>query len=183
VRRALGAAFGALLAGGAAADDLTAHGRALALAAEPVTLGAGELAPGLALAGAWELRAEDAAFGGLSGTLCAPRLHGLGRFAPQGRGNLRPMLAGSLQGLPSCGAPCRGGSPAGAVEENEQPMARDAGRPWIDGVLHPDFHPVVRALREQLRGSPGGAAVCVYHRGECVVDLWGGRRDRRGRRV
>jgi CubicO group peptidase (beta-lactamase class C family) len=60
-------------------------------------------------------------------------------------------------------------------------MPRDASRPWIDGALHPDFHPVVRALREQLRGYPGGAAVCVYHRGECVVDLWGGRRDRGGR--
>jgi CubicO group peptidase (beta-lactamase class C family) len=35
-------------------------------------------------------------------------------------------------------------------------------------------------LREQLRSFPGGAAACVYHRGECVVDLWGGRRDAEG---
>lgn len=44
----------------------------------------------------------------------------------------------------------------------------------LDGHLHPDFHPVAAALREQLRSSPGGAAVCVYWRGKCVVDLWGG---------
>ncbi|MDX1648972.1 MAG: serine hydrolase domain-containing protein, partial [Myxococcota bacterium] len=59
-------------------------------------------------------------------------------------------------------------------------MARE-GRPWIDGALHPDFVGVARALREQIRRYPGGAGVCVYHRGECVVDLWGGRRDRAGR--
>ncbi len=51
----------------------------------------------------------------------------------------------------------------------------------VDGRLHPDFMPVARALREQLRSWPGGAAVCVYHRGQCVVDLWGGVRDRAGR--
>jgi CubicO group peptidase (beta-lactamase class C family) len=50
----------------------------------------------------------------------------------------------------------------------------------VDGYLHPDFEPVVKALREQLRSFPGGAAVCVYHGGECVVDLWGGRRDAQG---
>jgi CubicO group peptidase (beta-lactamase class C family) len=51
----------------------------------------------------------------------------------------------------------------------------------IDGWLHPDFGGVADALRRQLRTWPGGAAVCVYHRGECVVDLWGGDRDREGR--
>jgi CubicO group peptidase (beta-lactamase class C family) len=40
---------------------------------------------------------------------------------------------------------------------------------------------VADRLREQLRFSTGGAAVCVYHRGRCVVDLWGGVRDRDGR--
>jgi len=35
-------------------------------------------------------------------------------------------------------------------------------------------------LRTLLRRYDGGAAVCVYHRGECVVDLWGGVRDRVG---
>jgi CubicO group peptidase (beta-lactamase class C family) len=47
----------------------------------------------------------------------------------------------------------------------------------IDGMVHPDFVPVVNALRWQLAAYPGGAAVCVYHRGECVADLWGGNRD------
>ncbi len=51
----------------------------------------------------------------------------------------------------------------------------------IDGHLHPAFAPVAARLREQLRLSPGGGAVCVYHRGECVVDLWGGVRDQRNR--
>ncbi len=51
----------------------------------------------------------------------------------------------------------------------------------LDGTLHPDFTPVAEALRAQLRHNHGGAAVCVYHRGECVVDLWGGCRDASGR--
>jgi len=44
----------------------------------------------------------------------------------------------------------------------------------IDGWLHPDFLPVAKALRGQMKRYDGGAAVCVYHRGRCVVDLWGG---------
>ncbi len=51
----------------------------------------------------------------------------------------------------------------------------------IDGFVHPDFVAVADALRRQLGGYPGGAAVCVYHRGECVADLWGGDRDADGR--
>jgi CubicO group peptidase (beta-lactamase class C family) len=50
----------------------------------------------------------------------------------------------------------------------------------LDGHVHPEFLPVADRLREQLRTSSGGAAVCVYHRGRCVVDLWGGVRDRDG---
>lgn len=50
----------------------------------------------------------------------------------------------------------------------------------IDGWLHPDFDGVAAALRAQLKGYPGGAAVCVYHRGRCVADLWGGVRNRHG---
>jgi len=50
----------------------------------------------------------------------------------------------------------------------------------LDGWLHPDFHGVATALRTQLQSHPGGAAVCVYHRGRCVVDLWGGVRNRHG---
>ncbi len=52
--------------------------------------------------------------------------------------------------------------------------------PELDGRLHPRFEPVAAALRRQLRLYHGGAAVCVYHRGECVVDLWGGASDDAG---
>ncbi|HXJ34105.1 MAG TPA: serine hydrolase domain-containing protein [Candidatus Eisenbacteria bacterium] len=51
----------------------------------------------------------------------------------------------------------------------------------VDGIVHPDFVGVVEALRWQLATYPGGAAVCVYQRGECVADLWGGMRDEIGR--
>ncbi|HVO22740.1 MAG TPA: serine hydrolase domain-containing protein [Candidatus Margulisiibacteriota bacterium] len=57
---------------------------------------------------------------------------------------------------------------------------RDRGPVVMEGTLHPGFIPVATALRRQLEGYPGGAAVCVYHRGQCVVDLWGGTRDRAG---
>ena len=57
-------------------------------------------------------------------------------------------------------------------------MGDISGRP--DGWLHPDFMPVAKALRSQLQRYDGGAAVCVYHRGRCVVDLWGGVRNRAG---
>ena len=42
--------------------------------------------------------------------------------------------------------------------------------------MHPDFSNVARVFRHQLRRTTGGAAVAVYHRGELVVDLWGGSR-------
>jgi CubicO group peptidase (beta-lactamase class C family) len=51
----------------------------------------------------------------------------------------------------------------------------------VDGTVHPDFVAVADALRWQLAAYPGGAAACVYHRGECVADLWGGDRDAAGR--
>ena len=50
----------------------------------------------------------------------------------------------------------------------------------LDGLVHPDFLHVEATLRNQLRNYPGGAAVSVFHRGECVVDLWGGYRDEEG---
>ncbi len=50
----------------------------------------------------------------------------------------------------------------------------------LDGCIHPDFAAVEATLRRQLGNYPGGAAVCVYHRGECVVDLWGGYKDDEG---
>lgn len=50
----------------------------------------------------------------------------------------------------------------------------------LDGRIHPDFSAVEATLRHQLRNYPGGAAVSVFHRGECVVDLWGGYKDDQG---
>lgn len=51
----------------------------------------------------------------------------------------------------------------------------------LHGQVHPEFWPVARVLARQLRrGGRGGAAVCVYHRGECVVDIWGGSKDAAG---
>src|SRR5687767_2975883 len=48
----------------------------------------------------------------------------------------------------------------------------------LSGSLHPDFAAVGVSLARMLpRRGPGGAAVCVYHRGEKVVDIWGGTRD------
>jgi CubicO group peptidase (beta-lactamase class C family) len=53
-------------------------------------------------------------------------------------------------------------------------------RTTVHGFAHPDFASVRAALRRQLEAYPGGAAVCVYHHGECVADLWGGHRDEAG---
>ena len=52
--------------------------------------------------------------------------------------------------------------------------------PPLDGFVHPDFAAVATALRRQVQSYPGGAAVCVYHHGVCVVDLWAGYRDEQG---
>lgn len=60
----------ALLAGAAAAGDLpdpAAQGRALAVALVPVQVPADSLAPGVRVAGAWDLEGTDPDFGGLSG--------------------------------------------------------------------------------------------------------------------
>ncbi|MEE8556298.1 MAG: serine hydrolase domain-containing protein [Myxococcota bacterium] len=51
----------------------------------------------------------------------------------------------------------------------------------IRGEIHPDFWGVARALERQVRGAGGGAAVCVYFRGQPVVDIWAGTRDEEGR--
>lgn len=61
------------------------------------------------------------------------------------------------------------------------PLARARRPVHLDGMVHPDFHAVEQTLRRQLANYSGGAAVCVYHRGEKVVDLWGGFRDEDGR--
>lgn len=50
----------------------------------------------------------------------------------------------------------------------------------FDGSLHPDFLQVANVFRRQLARYPGGAALCIYHHGECVLDLWGGVMDADG---
>ena len=48
----------------------------------------------------------------------------------------------------------------------------------ISGFTRPGFEPVRNAfLRNFKDGKELGAALCVYHRGEKVVDLWGGIRN------
>ena len=52
----------------------------------------------------------------------------------------------------------------------------------LEGSIHPDFARVANTLRKILpSNAPGGGAVCVYHHGEKVVDIWGGKRDTAGR--
>lgn len=52
----------------------------------------------------------------------------------------------------------------------------------LHGTTHPDFADVANSLRKVLpKNGPGGGAVCVYHKGEKVVDVWGGTRDRAGK--
>ena len=50
----------------------------------------------------------------------------------------------------------------------------------IHGTVEPSFWLVARSLDQQVRRSGGGAAVCVYHRGRKVADLWAGERDAAG---
>lgn len=50
----------------------------------------------------------------------------------------------------------------------------------IHGDVQPGFEPLAKELARQLAKSRGGAAVCAYHRGLPVVDIWGGVRDERG---
>lgn len=51
----------------------------------------------------------------------------------------------------------------------------------IQGYCEPEFGGVADVLRRQVRRGGRGAAVCVYHRGRKVVDLWAGERDEQGR--
>jgi CubicO group peptidase (beta-lactamase class C family) len=51
----------------------------------------------------------------------------------------------------------------------------------LHGTLHPDFAGVAHTLNRILpKRGPGGAAACVYHKGEKVVDAWGGTSDSAG---
>ncbi|MFP6663594.1 MAG: serine hydrolase domain-containing protein [Deltaproteobacteria bacterium] len=51
----------------------------------------------------------------------------------------------------------------------------------LNGMVHPAFAAVAETLRRILpREEVGGAALCVYHRGEKVADLWAGTRNDAG---
>lgn len=51
----------------------------------------------------------------------------------------------------------------------------------LDGTVHPDYADVASALIRQIpRDQHAGSAVCVYHRGRSVVDVWGGIKDAAG---
>jgi CubicO group peptidase (beta-lactamase class C family) len=56
-------------------------------------------------------------------------------------------------------------------------FGKDTPPPAIHGVVHPDFYALSGVLQKIVADYGGGAAVCVYHRGEPVVDLWAGTRD------
>lgn len=48
----------------------------------------------------------------------------------------------------------------------------------VKGYAHPDFYSVADKLSAQIkRAKNWGGAVTVYHKGECVVDIWGGFKD------
>ena len=51
----------------------------------------------------------------------------------------------------------------------------------LEGSVHPDFADVAATLIPQIpRDRHAGSAVCVYHRGIPVVDVWGGVKDAAG---
>ena len=66
-----------------------------------------------------------------------------------------------------------------ATETLGRREGRETGRPAIAGFAKPGFQAVREAFIENFeRRGELGAACCVYHRGEKVVDLWGGIRDK-----
>lgn len=57
------------------------------------------------------------------------------------------------------------------------------GRVMVEGTYEPAFEEVAATLAAQVEAAGrGGAAVCVYHRGRPVVDVWTGAADRAGAR-
>ncbi len=51
----------------------------------------------------------------------------------------------------------------------------------LDGNVRPDYADVAASLIRQIpRDLAAGAAVCVYHDGQSVVDIWGGTKDSAG---
>ncbi len=49
----------------------------------------------------------------------------------------------------------------------------------LDGDVNPNYAEVAATLSRQIpKYQQAGAAVCLYHRGNCVVDIWGGIKNR-----
>jgi CubicO group peptidase (beta-lactamase class C family) len=59
-------------------------------------------------------------------------------------------------------------------------MTADNRQVLVTGGVQPGFEKVAQLFQQELARNPGGGAVCVYHQGKPVVDLWGGVRDRAG---
>lgn len=66
------------------------------------------------------------------------------------------------------------------MQKSEQAMTVDNRKVLVSGGVEPGFEKVAQLFQQELARNPGGGAVCVYHRGKPVVDLWGGVRDRAG---
>lgn len=87
------------------------------------------------------------------------------------------LLTKAVIGLAGAGA-------AGAayvwVQERRNAMSREAQNPVeIHGFVNSGFEAVREAFAENFaRRREVGAACCVYHKGEKVVDLWGGVRNK-----
>lgn len=48
----------------------------------------------------------------------------------------------------------------------------------LNGYYHPDFKPLADVFRRNLlNGKERGGSMAVYHRGECVFNMWGGYAD------
>ena len=56
-----------------------------------------------------------------------------------------------------------------------------APRTPVFGWAHADFEALVSLAGRLVDEQGGGAAICVYHRGRPVADLWAGQRDSDGR--
>ncbi len=51
----------------------------------------------------------------------------------------------------------------------------------LDGDVNPNYAEVAATLSRQIpKYQQAGAAVCLYHRGKCVVGIWGGIKNRKG---
>jgi len=68
---------------------------------------------------------------------------------------------------------------AGRPERSPGFRPQKASRNHIEGSVSPGFEPVREAFAENFsRRRELGGARCVFHRGEKVVDLWGGIRNK-----